>query len=105
MHTIQSIGFIVTETRNGSGSVTNAFWCASDADFISRISELASRGDDLIETVEQAISYLDERYAQRTEILTKAEFDAQGAEAFGLKVLKIAERAGWYEEPSEDEAE
>lgn len=105
MHTIQSTGFIVTETKNGAGSVTSAFWCASDADFISRISELSSRGDDQIDTVEQALSYLDERHAQRTEILTKAEFDAQGADAFSLKVLKIAERAGWYEEPSEDEAE
>lgn len=89
--------FIVTETPNGRASVKNAFICTDDADFISRINQAAIRGGEWIETVEQAIQYLDERHAQRTQIVTRADFDALTEDSWDRVVLEKAEFLGWYE--------
>lgn len=94
--------FIVTETPNGRASVKNAFICQSEGDFITRINQVAIRSDETIETVEQAIEYLNERHAQSTKIVTRAEFDSLTPDSWDKIVLDKAEFLGWYEAPSED---
>lgn len=96
---------IITETPNGLGFVKNAFRCNDEADFIARICEAALRSDDNIDTVKDALRFLDERHAQKTEIITKADFDKIAADSWDTAVLKEAEKLGWYEAPSEDDDE
>jgi hypothetical protein len=97
--------FIVTETPNGRASVKSAFICTDEADFINRINQTAMRGGVWIETVEQAIDYLDERHAQRTQIVRRADFDARTADAWDKAVLDKAEFLGWYEPATEEDGD
>lgn len=94
--------FIVTETPTGRVVVKNAFICTNEADFISRINQAAIRGGEWIETVEQAIEYLDGRHAQRTQIVRRADFDALTTDSWDRVVLDKAEFLGWYEPAAEE---
>lgn len=91
--------FIVTETKNGSGSIKSAYRCINNEDFISRISELAMRSDVEIKTVDDACDYLDDKYAQKTEIVTEADFKERDPSDWEQVVLAQAEVLGWYSEP------
>lgn len=97
--------FIVTETPNGRASVKSAFICYGEADFIARINQIAIRGGEWIETVEQAIEYLDERHAQRTQIVTRADFDALPADRWDQVVFDKAEFLGWCEPAAEEDGD
>ena len=92
--------FIVAEQPNGRATVKTAYYCLNEADFVTRIRKLAERSDDDIDTVEQALEYLDQRYAQRTTIITEAEF--REAEGWDRAVLDCAEKLDWYVPPAED---
>lgn len=103
--TINSI--IIAEQKNGSGFVKSAYSCNDEADFIARIAEVAARSgmDEKINTAVAALSYLDEKYAQRTSIITHADFDALSTDSWDTAVLQQAERLGWYVAPSDDDSE
>lgn len=88
--------FIVTETPNGSAFVRKAFICYGAADLVSRVWETALRSGEDIDTVQQALDYLDERHAQRTRIVTRADFDALTLDSWDTPVLEKAEFLGWY---------
>ena len=91
---------IISETRNGSASAHNAFACADEADFIRRVQATVdlARGEDSIETLDQALAYLDERHAQRTEVIT---LDDYRSDVQDDAVIKEARRIGWTT-PEED---
>ena len=91
---------IISETRNGSASAHNAFACADEADFIRRAQATVAlaRGEDSIETLDQALAYLDERHAQRTEVITLDDYRSDGQDS---TVIKEARRIGWTT-PEED---
>ena len=95
--------FIVTETPNGSGFARKAFICYGEADLIGRVSEMARRSGEDIDTVQQALDYLDDRYAQRTRIVTQADFDALTIDSWDTPVLLKAQDLGWYTPADEDE--
>jgi hypothetical protein len=97
--------FIVAEIKNGSAFAKSAYICRDEADFISRIAALAIRSDAEIDSVESAIAYLNERYAQRTRIVTRADFDAMTSDSWDTAVLDMAAELGWYEAPQDDEEE
>lgn len=97
--------FIVTETKNGSAFVKKAFICNDEIDFIARIRETARRGDEEIETVEDAIQYLNEKHAQQTRIVTKQDFDSLTVDSWDRPVLEKAKCLGWYEEDESSDDE
>ena len=93
---------IITEKKRGHGFVYSAYDCDSEADFIRRIGLLALRSGETITTVDDALAYLDDKYAQFTRIVTKAQFRAS-PKAWDSKVLQVAERIGWYTPPQSNE--
>lgn len=97
--------FIVTETPNGCGYVKKAFICNGEADLISRINQTAMRGGELIETVEQAIEYLNERHAQTTKVVRRVDFLTTGADFFERVVLEKAAFLGWHEPATEEDGD
>lgn len=96
---------IITETKNGSAFPKNVFTCQDEANFINRIREtqLQNRsGEELVETVDQACEYLNECYAQRTEIITQSDFEH--TESWCTKIDDCARQIGWLVD-TEDESE
>lgn len=96
---------IVAETNNGSGFTKNAYICYGEADFISRISKLAARSGEDIDSVESAVEYLDERYAQRTALIFQADFAELTPDSWDTPILDCAESLGWYTTPEEADEE
>ena len=96
--------FIVAERPNGRATTKSAYRCHGEADFIGRINELAIRSGEQFDTVKACLEYLDDRYAQRTTIITRQEFEDDGPDAFDQAVLDQAEALGWYTPPEDDEA-
>lgn len=94
---------IVTERKNGSAYIKSAHWHASEADFVKAVQADAIRADGAmgIETAENACNFLDERHAQSTEILTRADFDAVDPTDWERVVLQQAEALGWWSEPGD----
>lgn len=95
--------FIVAEQFNGRATVHSAYICYGEADFISRISQVAARSDEEINTVEDAIDYLNEKHAQRTRVITQADFDEYTTDSWDTAVLEKAQELGWYEPAEEGE--
>lgn len=90
---------IVTETKNGKAFPHNVFSCNDETDFIVRVvaTQLQHRsGDDLVETVEQACAWLNERHAQQTKIITKEEFD--NTESRSPAIDEVALSIGWIQQ-------
>ncbi len=100
---------IIAEKKNGSSVCGNAYICKDESDFISRISALAlqRRSDEAlnIETAAQAIGYLNETFAQSTDIITKDEFDSMTVDSWSNAVLEKAEELGWHEVPTDADEE
>jgi hypothetical protein len=86
---------IISETKNGSAYPYSAFICNDEADFINRINAQAyqdrSESAGEIGTVQQAIEYLDEKHAQRTEVIHELGY----CEGMGDKVDACARKIGW----------
>lgn len=95
---------IITERPNGRATVEKAYVCNGPADFIGRIQDVARRSDETIATVEDAVAYLNDRHAQTTAIVSRADFEALTVDSWDQAVLDQAERLGWYTpaEPVDD---
>ena len=91
--------FIVTETKNGSAFPKTAIAYDDESQFVSVIRETQLQyrsGDELVETVDQACEWLNETYAQTTEIITQEDFEA--TESWSSVIDECARKIGWLEE-------
>lgn len=97
--TEQDTRLIVAERKNGAACAHKAWCCMDNADLIERISEVTSRASmaEEINTVEDALAYLDERHAQKTTIIKRSDFDELTPDSWDSVVLEQAEKLGWYE--------
>lgn len=87
--------FIVVEQRNGCAFPYNAFVCNDEADFINRINETAIKtgwGEDL-RSVDACVAWLDERHAQRTFIVSEADYRERGT--ISVMIERAAHKLGW----------
>ncbi|MFA6063842.1 MAG: hypothetical protein WC736_14740 [Gallionella sp.] len=91
------MSIIISETKNGRAFPHNVFICNDEVDFIERINAQAhqDRSDSAgeIETVEHAVAYLNEKHAQRTEVIEQADY----CEGMCDAVDSCAQRLGWTE--------
>lgn len=93
---------IIAETKNGNAFPYKAYACNDEADFIQRIRDTQLQrhsSDELIETADQACTWLNETHAQHTQIITQADY----CEGMGDKVDTIAKNIGWLTEENQEQ--
>lgn len=87
--------FIVVEQRNGCAFPYNAFVCNDERDFVDRINASAIKTGIIedLRTVDACVAWLDERHAQRTFIVSEAEYRERGT--ISVMIERAAHRLGW----------
>lgn len=93
---------LITETKNGSASVSSVWTASSEAEFVSLVQQTFPRSEGVLdlETADQAASFLEERGALTVVRMDRQEFDGYTPDSFCNKVLAQAKRLGWYESES-----
>lgn len=87
--------FIVVEQRNGCAFPYNAFVCLDETDFIEQTRNTAAKSGvlEVLNTAADCVAWLDERYAQRTFIVSEQHYREH--KTISVVIERAASRLGW----------